>query len=174
MRPFSVPWASWFGSGSTTGRNVRDPGRCCKVSSDLTDLPFLTLLPWNRPRNTHVKDALPTPREKEHPSPWRQGKPRSILTGLAKLPPVSCNHLILTYQIPLQLCTWPSPSIQHSRLFLWLFISLWRLWCHIKLILNKSVSLSSHSLGQGNYLQEKDNSAPFLSEKSSKESACHG
>ena len=95
MQPFSVPWASWFGSGSTTGRNVvRDPRRCCKVSSDLTDLPFLTLLPWNRPRNTHVKGALPTPREKEHPSPWRQGKLRSILTGLAKFPPVSCNYLI--------------------------------------------------------------------------------
>ena len=39
---------------------------------------------------------------------------------------------------------------------------------HIKLILNKSVSLSSHSVGQGNYRQEKNNSAPFLSRKAAK------
>ena len=43
------------------------------------------------------------------------------------------------------------PTIKYSGLFLWVFISLWSLLCHIKLVLNKFVCFSLVNLCQFNF-----------------------
>ena len=71
--------------------------------------PSITLLPWNRPRNTHVRGTFPKPRGKEHPYLWQQWDAEKNPNRPCCFPQFTANtSYSLTYQIPPLLYTSPN------------------------------------------------------------------
>ena len=71
-----------------------------------------------------------------------RGQPRKIWTSLAKFPPWNLGGTTLNSYSLAYFSTLPHPSSKLAKWysdFLWVFVSLWGLLCHIKFILNKSV-----------------------------------
>lgn len=110
-----------------------------KVQVRLTDLPFL---PWSSSSDLPVRGALSIPGGKEHPYLWRQGDSKKNLNkqvllvspvqDLAHSYPLSCQYFPMTFYSSSNLVE------KHSSLtFLGVFISLWSLQCHVKLIWSK-------------------------------------
>lgn len=133
-----------------------------------SDLLTLVLLPRNRFLHPPRKGALPTPRGEARPHPCKRS-PRRIRTNSLTRCPHHTNLIPRAYHILPPLSTLPLTSIDHSGLFLWVFISSWRLPCPIKLRLNAfacvspgnlSVSVSFSSRARDSKRVEETFSAP--------------
>lgn len=86
---------------------------------------------------------IPIPRGREHPFLWRQKDTKKNLHEqvlLCFLQFTTIASYSLTSYIPPWLCNLHKPSIKYSGLFRCVFISSWRLLCHVKRISNKSIS----------------------------------
>lgn len=86
---------------------------------------------------------IPIPRGREHPFLWRQKDTKKNLHEqvLLSFPQVTIiASYSLTSYIPPWRCNPHKRSIRNSGLFHCVFISSWRLLCHVKCILSKSIS----------------------------------
>ena len=106
---------------------------------DLPPAPF----PWDRTWKPPVRGFLPRSREKKHPYLQRDKgyQEESWQTGLAEFPPFYGIYLtILKLAYSSMTAHSSSDTVSESSGLLFLpYISLWRLPCHIKLILDKHI-----------------------------------
>lgn len=102
------------------------------------------LLPTHPSSLKHLREGpRPIPRGRKHPCLWRQKDTKKnlheqVLLSFPQFTTIASYSS--TSYIPPWLCNLHKPSMKNSGLFHCVFISSWRLLCHVKRILNKPIS----------------------------------